>query len=298
MELGKPRQIKIEVRQRIVFAGICFRWHRCQIPEQVVNDEAPRQEVVDGEFFAKRPTRIDVAELIGLACVVEAGPHELPEFTSGGELPRRRRMKLIYDCRQIRISCLQVEREVMLGEGLNDAEVLHQEHSPRVIHLDGFTRPASFEKIERSECRFLAVSRKRLYFRVFKRVPDSAQFFVKPRRQKAGRDIPPEVIKICLYRHGAFNKLADGVRRGVRPQARQLLNFQNDILKFVLPSERKTEETDRMPRNHCHLGEQVRQPQRPTIAPFEKRQHGEKPNQLVGVGRVLENLTEKVGLLR
>jgi len=298
VKFGESRQIEVEVRQHIVLAGVRRQLHRCQIPEQIVNNEAPRQEVVDGEAVTKLPPGVDVAELSGLPHIVEVGSHSPPEVASGGELPRRRRTELVQHTRHVWVSCLQVEREVMLGEGLDDAEVLHQECAPRVVKPDGFTRTAGLKKVERSERRLLAVSRQRLDFRVFQLVPDSAQFFVEPRRQKARRDIPLEIIELRLCSSGTLNKAADGVGRDVRLQAGQLLNLHYHVLKFVLPSERQAEKADRMPRSNRHLGEHVRYPQRTAITPFEQRQHGEEPNQFVGVGRVLENLAEKESFLR
>lgn len=128
----------------------------------------------------------------------------------------------------------------------------------------------------------------------------SASFFSRcsssePRCQKARRNKSLEVIQFRLCCDGAFDKTANGVRRGVRWQARRLLNLHNDILNFVLPSERESEEANRMPRSNRHFGEQIRQLQHPNVTPLEQPQHSEKPNQLVGVGRVLENLTEIKG---
>ena len=130
VELGESRQIDVEVRQHVVLAGIRCSFHWRQIPKQIVNDKTPWQEVVYGEVLTKLLLRVDVAELGGPPCRVEIVSHEPPEVTSCGELPCRRGAKLLQHTRHVRVSRLQVEREVMVGEGLNEAEIFDQEGSP------------------------------------------------------------------------------------------------------------------------------------------------------------------------
>ena len=52
MELGQPRQVDAEVWKYVTLFRICRSLDRCEIPEQVVDNKTPRQEVVNRKVGA------------------------------------------------------------------------------------------------------------------------------------------------------------------------------------------------------------------------------------------------------
>ena len=91
----------------------------------------------------------------------------------------------------------------MFSERLDDAEVLDQESPPRIVEPDGLAGAGGFKIVERRKWRTLAVSRQGSNRRVlapylsFRRSSSS-----EPRRQKARRDVPLEVVKPRSSRRG------------------------------------------------------------------------------------------------
>ena len=130
VQLCKAREINVRIGKHVSFSRIGTVFHGHEIPEQVVNDESPRQKMVNGEAFCKLALRVDVSEIGELLDPLKAASLETPEIARSSELSQCWRVQFVQNAWQIRISRLQVHRKVMLGEGFDDGEILVQERAP------------------------------------------------------------------------------------------------------------------------------------------------------------------------
>jgi hypothetical protein len=95
-----------------------------------VGHEAPWQEVVYGESSNERLVGINVAKSLWFACLLEAVPDELPKLPGQSEVALGWGTEFVYDSWNIRVSSLEILGEVVLGERLDNAQIVEQEMAP------------------------------------------------------------------------------------------------------------------------------------------------------------------------